>query len=230
MKWLNKKNKRKKKIEELKELQLTNEEMQLITKINKKISSLYDETLSLLNTEEDFIDAHDLKTIFFDDSDKSESLLSKYREIINELGINIQKINIKSKNNIEIEKPNIVLQLPNVTTKIENTIENLNRFFLKNTKIEALWKLKEVESSFNPKKREYYLNKLNDLISELEKFSRDTNFIEIDSIEKDINYIKNIKKERFKYKWKKHEKAILLFFSFFSFIFLILSIYFTINI
>ncbi len=225
----NKKNKRKKKIEELNDLQLTNEESQLITKINKKISSLYDETISLLNAEEDFIDAHDLKTIFFDDSDKSETLLSKYREIINELGINIQKINIKSKNDIQVEKPNIVLQLPKVTNKIENTIENLNRFFLKNTKIEALWKLKEIENSYDDKKIEYYQNKFNDLVLEIENFSKDENFIEVDSIEKDLNYIKNVNKEKWKYKWKRHEKIMVIIFSFFSFIFLILSIYFTIN-
>ncbi len=214
-------------VEQLNELKLTNEERQLIRKINKNLSSLQDETTRFLNTDNDFIDATDLKTIFYSEKN-NETILSKYKEIMNELKAGVEKIIIRSKEEVEIEKINVDLELPIVTYKITNTLQNLSRLFLKATKIEIVTKISELQIIEDENKKEYYKNKLNNLYEEIELVIRQSDFVEIDSLERDLNYVKNIETQKYKKNFSIIEISTIVLFTLFAFIFLILAITFTI--
>lgn len=184
--------------EQLNNLKLTSEERKLIDKINKNLSSLQQETIKFINKDDDFLEANDLKTIFFDDTG-NDSLLSKYHEILDELKNGIEKIQIRKKEEVKDNKVQLKLEMPEKTYQIVNTIQNLERLFLKATKNEAVSKITELDKIINnDKKKNYYKQKIESLIGELEIVIEEKNFIEISSLERDLEFIKNIETKKFK--------------------------------
>ena len=211
-------------IEGLSILELSSEEKKIISKINRNLSLLEKETNLFLNKDDDFINGEDLKSIFFGKEKNNEALLLKYKEIINELKLGIDVIVVRSKEKIHLEKKIEKPIMGELTFQIINTIENIDRFFLKNTKLEALSKIKELQKIKDVKKSQYYVEKINALIEEIDKVSKAEEFIELDSLERDLEIIRNIQDTPYKKFFKASEITITLFLAFLAFLALIVAI------
>lgn len=197
----------------IQKLNLSEEDKINILSINRNANILCEKANKFLDKEKEFFDGENLNSIFLYEF-KNGKVLEKYKETLDGFKKEFNNLKINSKvqypsTNFEDKK-----DADKIIDTIINSIENYDRLLIFDLKLKAIQAVEIIKSSDDDEKVVFYKNQLDDILLEMEKLI-ENNFVNIESISKDYEYLREFRNENKKVKYSLKN---YLYFTAFSFL------------